>query len=98
MRWNYREALLRLESARLYPGVPASVWLPAGDVACYVRGHVEVIDGKHAQNRRILSGAHFEFRGEGSRRSGGVFTRASDATAAVALPQRGNEVSFTFVR
>ena len=80
MRWDYREALLRPEWARLYPGVPASVWLPADDVASYVRGHAEVIDGKGAQNRRILSGVHFEFRGEGSRRFKRVFTRASDNT------------------
>jgi hypothetical protein len=67
-----REALLRPEWRRLYPGLQTGIWLPAGDVAAYVRGHLEVLEGERAQNHRALSALHFEFRGEGTLRARGM--------------------------
>jgi len=82
MRLMYREALLRPEWRGLYPGLRAAVWLPADDVAAYVRGHLDVLEGEPAAREfRVLSDVHFEFRGEGSRRLSGVLTRAADSAA-----------------
>ena len=81
MRLTYREALLRPEWGRLYPGLRAAVWLPADDVAAYVRGHLDVLEGERAREERVLSDVHFEFRGEGSSRLSGVLTRAADSAA-----------------
>jgi hypothetical protein len=56
-----REARLRSASARLFPGVPADVWVQAAVMADIVsskrlqRGDLSLAD-------RILDPAHFEFR------------------------------------
>jgi len=56
----------------LCPGLQTGIWLPAGDVAAYVGGHLEVLEGERAQNHRALSALHFEFRGEGTLRARGM--------------------------
>ena len=81
MRLTYREALLRPEWGRLYPGLRAAVWLPADDVAAYVRGHLDVLEGEGVREDRVLSDVHFEFRGEGSRRLSRVLARPADSAA-----------------
>jgi len=58
-----REARLRPESAHLYPGVPAGIWLPASEVgATLLMQHLRARSAPSLGNR-LLDDAHFEFRG-----------------------------------
>jgi len=56
----------------IVPRSPDRDLAPAGDVAAYVRGHLEVLEGERAQNHRARSALHFEFRGEGTLRARGM--------------------------
>jgi len=59
-----REARLRLECARLYPGVEAGVWEAAGVLADKVLAcRLLLPSGGFILRDRALSGDHFEFRG-----------------------------------
>jgi hypothetical protein len=60
-----REARLRAASAHLYPGVTPEVWIQAATMA-------DIVWSRRLQREfgsiasRVLDGAHFEFRYEGS--------------------------------
>ncbi len=62
-RANVRQALLKLGSAHLYPGIPPGEWQPAAVMA-------DMVYALHARNRggaaesrdRLLDEEHFEFR------------------------------------
>jgi hypothetical protein len=60
-----REARLRSASARLFPGVPAGVWIQAAVMADIVSAK-RLERGQLAFADRLLDPAHFEFRQGGS--------------------------------
>jgi hypothetical protein len=60
-----REARLRAASAHLYPGVTPEIWIQAATMADIVWSRrLRQAAGSIAS--RVLDGAHFEFRYEGS--------------------------------
>lgn len=66
-RPRYREARLRPEFARLYPGLEPGVWLPAGEVAVGVVARILQLETRDLElEQRVLSDEHFEFRGQTS--------------------------------
>ena len=59
-----REARLKSEYAKLYPSVTPGVWQAAAAVADLVRTQRELTNGEDSMSvGRVLSDAHFEFRG-----------------------------------
>jgi hypothetical protein len=70
-RVNRREACLRPEHARLYPGIRAGEWQSAAVLADRVLAH-HLLYGLDTglPTRDLLDGTHFEFRG-GEIESGG---------------------------
>jgi hypothetical protein len=60
-----REARLRSASAHLYPGITPEVWIQAATMADIVWSR-RLQQGTGSIQSRVLDGAHFEFRNEGS--------------------------------
>ena len=58
-----REARLMSKYARFYTGLPAGVWLPAGEVAEHIVAVVRGEGGRPGLQGRVLADDHFEFRG-----------------------------------
>lgn len=58
-----REARLRAEYVRLYPGLSANVWLPASEVAEHIIAVVRHEGGRLGAHGRLMAEDHFEFRG-----------------------------------
>lgn len=63
MERSLREALLKGEYARLYPGIQVGVWLPAREVAEHIIAVVRHQGGRRGPRGRMLAEDHFEFRG-----------------------------------
>ena len=59
----HREARLRSEHARFYPGIPSGVWESAAMLADRVLAGGLLRGAAIGWRRRILHDAHFEFRG-----------------------------------
>jgi hypothetical protein len=76
-----REARLRAEWARLYPGLEAEVWMVAADLVPLVLRHRLHDQPTWEFTQRIIVDEHFEFRGGRPRDSSwsGVLTRVEDA-------------------
>jgi hypothetical protein len=67
VRADVRQALLKSNSAHLYPGIPPGEWQPATVMADLVLALGNPKTGGPAQARdRVLNGEHFEFRGRPS--------------------------------
>ncbi len=63
-RANVRQALLKLGSAHLYPGIPPGEWQPAAVMADMVRTmRAGTRRGSAGTRDRLLDERHFEFRG-----------------------------------
>ena len=78
-----RQARLRPEYAALYPGVPADVWRPVGELLDYVtaaRLRAGRCSGELLRDR-LLADRHFEFRG-GYQRPPRRHTRLMDGDPA----------------
>lgn len=58
-----REARLMSKYVEFYPGLPAGVWLPAGEVAEHVVAVVRREGGRLGLRGRVMADEHFEFRG-----------------------------------
>ena len=59
-----REARLRPEYAHLYPMLEPSAWAPAADVALKVAAmRILQLADTYVFHDRVLTDAHFEFRG-----------------------------------
>ena len=58
-----REAKLRAEYVRFYPGLSANVWLPASEVAEHIIAVVRHEGGRLGTHGRLMAEDHFEFRG-----------------------------------
>ncbi|HEX2451442.1 MAG TPA: hypothetical protein VHJ69_09880 [Gemmatimonadales bacterium] len=58
-----REARLRAEYVKLYPGLSANVWLPASEVAEHIIAVVRHEGGRLGAHGRMMAEDHFEFRG-----------------------------------
>lgn len=58
-----RQARLRPQFARLYPGIPAGVWEVAANVAERLQRRQEWTGSQPGTGVRPLSDEHFEFRG-----------------------------------
>lgn len=58
-----REARLMPKFVEFYPGLPAGVWLPAGEVAEHIVAVVRREGGRLGLHGRVMAGDHFEFRG-----------------------------------
>ena len=58
-----REARLRPEYGRMYPGLTAQIWLPAKEIAEHIIAVVRRERGRLGQHGRLLAEEHFEFRG-----------------------------------
>jgi hypothetical protein len=64
LRADIRQALLKLGSAHLYPGIPPGEWQPAAVMADMVRGiRAGNRSGAAVARDRLLDERHFEFRG-----------------------------------
>jgi hypothetical protein len=61
-----REAALRPGSAELYPYLPVRMWTSAAHLAGLVARHLGAGEEVRDRSNRVLSEAHFEFRGEES--------------------------------
>jgi hypothetical protein len=64
VRADVRQALLKLGSAHLYPGIPPGEWQPAAVMANMV--HAIRAGDRHdpaKRRNRLLDERHFEFRG-----------------------------------
>ena len=67
VRADVRQALLKSDSAHLYPGIPAGEWQPATVMVDLVLALGSTKSGGQSQGRdRALNGEHFEFRGRPS--------------------------------
>jgi hypothetical protein len=63
-RADVRQALLKLGSAHLYPGIPPGEWQPAAVMADMVHAlRAGSRRGSAASRDRLLDERHFEFRG-----------------------------------
>lgn len=64
VRADVRQALLKLGSAHLYPGIPPGEWQPAAVMADMVQA-IRTGNGRGAarSRNRVLDEEHFEFRG-----------------------------------
>lgn len=60
-----REARLMAKYVEYYPGLPAGVWLPAGEVAEHIVAVVRREGGRLGLHGRVMADEHFEFRGGG---------------------------------
>lgn len=58
-----REARLMAKYIEFYPGLPAGVWLPAGEVAEHIVAVVRREGGRLGLHGRVMADEHFEFRG-----------------------------------
>jgi hypothetical protein len=58
-----REARLRQEYGKLYPGLTPGTWLPAREVAEHIVDVVRRERGRLGLHGRLMSDDHFEFRG-----------------------------------
>ncbi len=59
-----REARLKAEFARRYPGLAAGVWLPAAQVAEYFLAQPSPLPNASTElTNRVLDETHFDFRG-----------------------------------
>ena len=58
-----REARLMSKYVEFYPGLPAGVWLPAGEVAEHIVAVVRGEGGRLGLHGRVMADEHFEFRG-----------------------------------
>jgi hypothetical protein len=80
-----REARLRPEHARLYPGLQAGTWIPVEDLLHHVTSLVEQdpTRAKLITGTRLLRQEHFEYRGMSARPEGlpSGSTRLSDSGA-----------------
>jgi hypothetical protein len=62
----FREAALRPGAAELYPYLPARMWTSAAYLAGLVASHLGLGQEVPDRANRVLSEAHFEFRGQES--------------------------------
>jgi hypothetical protein len=78
-----REARLMAEYVESYPGLPAGVWLPAGEVAEHIVAVVRREGGRLGLRGRVMADEHFEFRGgePGAARGSRTERREDQATA-----------------
>lgn len=58
-----REARLRQEYGKLYPGLTPGTWLPAREVAEHIVDIVRRERGRLGLHGRLISDEHFDFRG-----------------------------------
>jgi hypothetical protein len=58
-----REARLREQYVRLYPGLTPGTWLPAREVAEHIVDVVRREGGRLGVHGRIMADEHFDFRG-----------------------------------
>ncbi|MBA3659288.1 MAG: hypothetical protein H0W67_06795 [Gemmatimonadales bacterium] len=74
-----REARLRLEFAKLYPGLQADLWQPASQIGRQLLLY-HLVTPTQPLGERVMDEAHFEFRGGGRREPAtvGARTRAND--------------------
>lgn len=97
-----REARLREEYARLYPGIDPGVWLPVERLLKHVTDLIHKDRSKSGviTGRRLLHEEHFEYRGASARPAGlpQGSTRLSDAgadprtePASSVLPEDGHK-------
>jgi hypothetical protein len=63
MAGTLREARLIEDYGKLYPGLSAGVWLPAGEVAEHIVAVVRREGGRAGWQGRLIADEHFEFRG-----------------------------------
>ena len=63
-----REARLRQEFFKLYPGLSPGTWLPAREVAEHIVDVVRREGGRLGIHGRLVADEHFEFRGGDSDR------------------------------
>jgi hypothetical protein len=63
-----REARLRQEFFKLYPGLSPGTWLPAREVAEHIVDVVRREGGRLGLHGRLMADEHFEFRGGDSDR------------------------------
>jgi hypothetical protein len=63
MASTLREARLREQYVRLYPGLAAGVWLPAAEVAEHIVDMVRHERGRTGVHGRLVADDHFDFRG-----------------------------------
>lgn len=79
-----REARLKLEHARQYPGIEAGVWESAGGLADKVLAcRLLLPSGGFVLSDRVLANGHFEFRGGPPPRGAAPERLAEDPRAAV---------------
>jgi hypothetical protein len=80
-----REARLRSEFARLYPGLDPEVWMPVESLLRHVTDliHQDPAKAGIITGTRLLRQEHFEYRGSSDRPEGlpEGFTRLSDSGA-----------------
>jgi hypothetical protein len=63
MAGSMREAKLKGEYLKLYPGIKAGVWLPAREVAEHIIAVIRHQGADRGAHGRMLAEEHFEFRG-----------------------------------
>jgi hypothetical protein len=73
-----REARLRQEFGKLYPGLSPGTWLPAREVAEHIVDVVRREGGRLGIHGRLVADEHFEFRGGDSDRLRGRNERRED--------------------
>jgi hypothetical protein len=84
-----REARLRPEYAHLYPMLDVDVWEPAAVVAEKVAASRLIqLEDTFVMHERVLTDAHFEFRGGSARRASPEVSRVRPP--AVLPPADGN--------
>ena len=67
-----REARLRPEFAKLYPGVDTKTWYAAATLAEHLLGRIVRGEVDEPVTPRVLNPEHFEFRGESAASSSGA--------------------------
>jgi hypothetical protein len=87
-----RRARLRLEFADVYPGIAPNVWLSARAVAGTVGRANRRNQRSEGNGERVLSNAHFEFRG-GRRRRQDEPAQRSRAIDPTPEPRRARAAS-----
>jgi hypothetical protein len=63
MATSLREARLREQYGKLYPGLKPGIWLPAAEVAEHIVAEIRHEGGRSGMLGRLVSENHFEFRG-----------------------------------
>ena len=63
MTGTLREARLREQYVKLYPGLRPGVWLPAAEVAEHIVDMVRHERGRTGVHGRLVADDHFDFRG-----------------------------------